>query len=339
MSEPEAVSTFRRWSDVVGHESTLAALGHAIAQGRLHHANLFIGPDGIGKRQIAYALATALHCEEPTNAGGCGDCSSCLLHQRGEHPDFVSLKPEGRYIKIDAIRELQKATRFRPYSAAVRIVVIDQAESMRDEAANALLKTLEEPSGDTVFVLLAAQANRLLPTIRSRCQPVRCAPLTTAETLAVLSRLDGNPGETAARLSYGSPGRALDLAASGVLDSREALVDELLSLRQRDASLPSRIAEAWANDRAGTDARFEALLWIVRDLLFATLGEEERIANRDLLVPIEEGATRLGADRVSTMWSLIIAARQQFLGNVNLRMVFETMLIDVQTLMLEESPA
>lgn len=329
-------STFRRWSDVVGHRETIESFARATAQSRLHHANLLIGPTGIGKRQLAFALATQLHCASVSDRGeACGECSQCRLHKRGEHPDFVLLAPEGRYIKIDAVREMQKQTRFRPYSATRRVVVIDDAETLREEAANALLKTLEEPGGETLFLLLAAEANRLLPTIRSRCQPIRCAPLTLEETCEVLAREKVDVDDTVARLSYGSPGRAMALGQSGVLGERQSLVEGLLSLADRDASVPIRIAEQWATSRNEVDARYDALIWIVRDVVLTAVDEHERVANRDLLPQITEYAAIVGPDRGAMICELIERSRLRFLGNGNPRMLFESLLIETQNLMLK----
>lgn len=336
MSGHEEQSTFRRWSDVVGHRETIDAFARATAQSRLHHANLLVGPAGIGKRQLAFALATQLHCVAVSEDGeACGDCTQCRLHIRGEHPDFVLLAPEGRFIKIDAVREMQKQTRFRPYSAKRRVVVIDDAETLREEAANALLKTLEEPGGETLFLLLAAEANRLLPTIRSRCQPIRCAPLTLDETRAVLARESVDVDETVARLSYGSPGRAIALGQSGVLGERRSLVDGLLSLADRDASMPIRVAEQWATSRDEVDARYEALIWIARDVVLAAVDEHERIANRDLLSEISECAAIVGSVRGAQLCDMIESSRLRFLGNGNPRMLFESLLIETQNLMLK----
>jgi DNA polymerase-3 subunit delta' len=334
VSEPDRNGTFRQWNDVVGHSTTKSSLKCALEQQRIHHANLFIGPYGIGKRQLAYALASHLQCQQPTEQGACGECSQCLLHKRGEHPDFFELVPDGRYIKIDAVREMQKQTRFRPYSATRRVVVIDEAEALRDEASNALLKTLEEPGGETLFVLLASEANRLLPTIRSRCQPIHCAPLTLAETQEVLERQGREVAETVARLSYGSPGRATKLEDSGVVEERDVLIRGLLSLREKDASLSLKLAEQWASNRDEIDSRLEALVWLSRDVLLSAVGQSQRVANQDLVDSINQCANVLGVDGGTKLCELVEQSRLRFLGNVNARMLFEDFLIETQTMMV-----
>ncbi len=132
--------------DILGHDRAIGALRRAHAAGRLHHAYLFSGPEGVGKRSTAAALAGLVNCEQPqgdlNTLDACGRCSACLKLAAGQHPDLLVIEPEGRFIKIDQVRAVSAATRFRPYEGARRFVLVDKADALHEAAANALLKTL-----------------------------------------------------------------------------------------------------------------------------------------------------------------------------------------------------
>ncbi len=147
------------FDQILGHERQKEILSRALANGRIAHAYLFSGPDGIGKRLMAMALARAIVCLEQR---GCGNCLACRKIDHQNHPDLHLLEPDGNSIKIDQIRSFQRELNFKPLEAPRKICMIEQADAMTVGAANALLKTLEEPRGDTLLILLSAQPNRLL---------------------------------------------------------------------------------------------------------------------------------------------------------------------------------
>src|SRR5262245_53406363 len=158
--------------DIAGHNSSIDALRRAIASGRLHHALLFHGPEGVGKRTTAFAVAAALLCREASRPEGdaCGACASCSKVDKGIHPDVQFLTLEKTVIPIDAVRALRQEAGYRPFEGAHRVFVIDPADRLSHEAQNALLKTLEEPSASARLILISSRPAHLLPTTRSRCQ-------------------------------------------------------------------------------------------------------------------------------------------------------------------------
>jgi DNA polymerase-3 subunit delta' len=190
-----------------GLEGVLAAerLAAQLAAGQISHAWLLTGPRGAGKRSVAFALAAALVCEKGAGVG-CGDCSGCARALRNRHPDLHHLEPEGAIIPVDLVREavIPEAAR-TPFEATYKVFVIEDADRMNDAAQNALLKTLEEPQPDTVFVLVSDHEEEVLETIRSRCRVLRLEPVPLARVVDVLVAAGAAPDEArdAAALAEG----------------------------------------------------------------------------------------------------------------------------------------
>lgn len=169
---------------ITGQNQIVETLKSAIGKGRVPHALLFAGPSGPGPRLVALELAKALLCPTPNALGGCGQCEDCRMLEGSFHPDLFIVEPpeEGSgVIKVEAIRQITARAGLRPLRAARKVFVIDSSERMNEIAQNALLKTLEEPPGDTVFILIAYAMENLLPTIRSRTQLFNFLPDSDAE--------------------------------------------------------------------------------------------------------------------------------------------------------------
>ena len=297
------------WDAVEGHARTKARLQTLLREKRTPHAMLFSGPRGVGKRKLAAATAAALLCLSPKDGLACGGCESCRHMASGTHPDFYAVTPEksgkaARSIKIEQIRDLRAEAARVPRLSARRVILLDDAETMNEAASNALLKTLEEPMGNTSFLLVTGARQTLLPTILSRCMEERFAPLDDEATARVLEAR-GVPEEARLpliALSEGSAGRALRLFEEDALAYRE---DALSTLE----SLPGLPAEEVFSlgARLGAMERERLLEWLrclrlfVRDLL-AIYGGSAAIVNADL-------ETRLFAfsEKVSEDWAFAVA--------------------------------
>ncbi|HEX5121670.1 MAG TPA: DNA polymerase III subunit delta' [Rhodanobacteraceae bacterium] len=233
-------------------------LADAIASGRMHHALLFASPRGFGKRALADAFAAALLCQQrDADGSACGKCRSCLLVAAGSHPDLVrvtfELRDDGRprtELTVDQLRALGQRLSLASQFGGWQIALIDPADAMNPNAANALLKTLEEPSTNTLIALIADDPSRLPPTIRSRCRKVDLPMPTRAESLAWLTSR-GMKADVAADMldiSMDNPGLAEAWLADGVLAVREECAKDLAGLGGGRQSA-NAVAERWAADR------------------------------------------------------------------------------------------
>ncbi len=209
---------------IIGQSRQLTILKRMLTAGTIAHALLFTGIAGVGKRTTARALAQALNCDRG-DADFCGVCPSCKKTEAGTHPDFITIAPDKNTIKIDRIRSLQSSVVYAPVVGPWRTIIIDQAERMNKEAANCLLKTLEEPPQATVLILTASSSARLLPTVLSRCQKISFAPLSDHDIQTLLER-EGIPCDTALRAAahaHGSLHRARQLLDDSLVEDFERL--------------------------------------------------------------------------------------------------------------------
>src|SRR5262245_37663299 len=229
------------WSEIQGHERWIELFRHAVRQNRLAHAYLFVGPAGVGKRLFAVELAKALLCER--NAAGhldaCGECESCTLVAADTHPDFFfHQKPwidpedgkEKNEIPVGVMRVWCGEVALKSARGRGKVAVIDDADDLNAASANCFLKTLEEPSPGSVFILICTSLDGQLPTIRSRCQVIRFAPLPEATMRAVLSKQSLTDPQLVSRLVHlagGSPGQASALAEPALWEIRNRLLEGL----------------------------------------------------------------------------------------------------------------
>lgn len=247
-------------------------LAAALTEKRLHHGLLFAAPAGYGKRSLADAFARAALCTQRRLDGhACGSCRGCKLVAAGSHPDLVritfELRDDGKprtEIAVDQMRTLSQRLALSSQFGGLQIALIDPADRLNVSAANALLKTLEEPATSTIIVLIADDPARLPATIRSRCQRVEIAVPSRDDALAWLSaqRVDAASAATALDASLGNPGLALDWSGNDTLDIRQACADDLAALTQGRRAA-SEIAERWGADRPEQRLWFAAAL--VRD--------------------------------------------------------------------------
>lgn len=303
-----------RLSEIAGQKRAIGLLRSALAQGRVHHAWLFTGPEGVGKETAALGFAQALLCESPSEGEACGACAGCRKAEKGHHPDLLRVMPEAlavergllaredvartpsRELKIEQIRGLEAQLGVSPVEGTRRVVLLVGADSMNVAAQNAFLKTLEEPPAGTHIVLVAEAGDRLLPTIRSRCVRVPFAPLSLAYVAERLVAERGMAEEEArllAAMAGGSLGRALALTPEA-LEGRAQILEELEKLGAGDfrplLALAERIA---AGGRESAELLLDAIALFYRDVaIVAEEGSEEAIANRDLLPLLHRAAAR-----------------------------------------------
>jgi len=275
------------FSEVIGHQRPLQILRRVIDTGRVHHAYLFTGMEGIGKRLAALNMAKALNCVNQAGEA-CDHCRSCQLIAKGMHPDIILIEPTGESIKIEQIRELERSIAFKPYEARWRVILIDGAEQLTREAANALLKTLEEPPPRTTIILSAITTETLPPTVVSRCQRIRFSPLSREEVNKVLlDRLSAEAITILAPLAGGSPGRALQMNGEEVTRVKGLLLSALSpSLNRR-----LLVARELAHEQGWGKMFLEIFGGWLRDLIiYHETRQEALVLNRDLLDEIKKVA-------------------------------------------------
>jgi DNA polymerase-3 subunit delta' len=295
---PPPESGLRYFREILGQDWVVSHLKTAMLAGRLSHAYLFLGPEGVGKASVARALAAALNCAQPAADGdACGACPSCRRLQAGTHPDFLVIAPEeGKtQIKIEVIRELRRLTEYPPLGGGWRVVLIKPAEALTaqsDAAANALLKTLEEPPPQHLLVLTARGEADLLPTIVSRCHKLAFAPLPSALIIQELENRRTLPRSQAtlvAALSGGSLGRALALDPEELVRQRNRVLSDLAHLDRGSTGLVLEWAQRLTKNRSDLkNFLLLAQLWY-RDLLLAHFqAPAGLVAHQDLLPALEQ---------------------------------------------------
>ncbi len=226
------------FSSLKGQDAAIEILRRFMREGRLQGGYLLSGPEGVGKRQAALIIAKALNCLE-LDDDSCGRCSSCLKIDKGEHPDVHSLAGGEDEITIEMIRMLQKEMSLRPYEGKKKVFIIDNAHAMTEQAANALLKVLEEPPANSVMVLISDKPELLLKTVISRCRTVKFASLPRGDLEELLKRdysLDEASAHFLAYFSEGRIGRALRLKDSGIMEEKNRVIDGCLTMKELDCS-------------------------------------------------------------------------------------------------------
>ena len=325
------------WENILGQREPKRRLRRLLETDRLPHALLFSGPEGVGKRRTAEALAATLLCSSPAAGHPCGTCESCRAFSRGIHPDFFFVVPEAvgkgaRSIRIEAMRALGSALARPPELAPRQVALIDDAQRMNEAAANSFLKTLEEPTGDVVFLLVTGMRAALLDTIVSRCLEIPFGPLALPELSEVLHRhgVEAEEAAALAALADGSAGRALALHAEGALRRRE----EAVSLLARLPQIPP--LSLWAEGKKwGALSREEAGEWLrslrltLRDVL-ALYGGATPLYSVGLEAPVAEIAARFSEARVFSMLADVKEAERRLLSsNVNIRLLVEALLFSL----------
>lgn len=335
------------WS-IIGHSVALAALDRALESGAPAHAWLFSGPEGVGKRTVALEFAAALNCDA-ADGRPCGECRPCRDTLAGRHPDVEVLDPGGlcdesehkdhadsRMIRICQVRRLERVLSLTPYAGGRRIAIVDAADTLQTDAANAFLKTLEEPPAGTVIVLLAEREERLPETVLSRCQKLSFRRLDREAIAAALVARGVEPvvAAQAAALANGRLGWALQAANTPtLLEERDRILDGIVRLAH--GSRFDRFE--WAKDAEGrgSDTRQRYLreldVWESwwRDVLVITCGGAEGVVNRDRLNQLREEGTLYTPAEVAAFLKSLLQTRELLQVNVDAQLALENLMLDL----------
>src|SRR4030042_1234348 len=320
---------------MIGHEWAVNLLAKHVALGCERHAYLFTGPSGIGRRTLALRFAQSLNCLKPPVPGQpCHTCSTCKRVEQMQHPDLIVVQAEreGKTLKIDQVRELQHTLSLAPYEARHRVALILRFEEAHSSAANAMLKTLEEPPDHVVIILTANSAENLLPTIVSRCEVLRLRALSMDETARGLQALRSVPEEISERLAHisdGRPGYAIRLFEEpGILGQRQSWLDDLIQLLATSRRERFAFVRGVVDDKEGLRDELQVWLTFWRDVLISASGMSGSITNVDYSDQIQKLVAVTDLNKAHFQVNPIERTIEYIDHNVNARLALEVLLMD-----------
>lgn len=323
-----------KFSEFSGNERVISYFKKAIKRGALAHAFLFSGIDGVGKATLARTVCKTLLCPNHTEDGPCEVCPSCHKFDSGNHADFHWYIPEGLYFKIEEVRGLIHQVSLKPVESRYKTFVLERADTMRDEASNALLKVLEEPPGETVIFLITETPEALLPTIRSRCQHFPFQPLPPADLERWLTRLGHSAQEAAAqaRFSHGSLGRALTLNVEQYAEMRDRVVLALeSSLEKKSYYALMDSVKGITVDRVDMPERLLVMEELVRDLMVLKTSSSTRLVHEDARARLEPLAAAAPLSTLSDFYERLLNQREAILKiNANIGLTLQALLLPLK---------
>lgn len=316
------------FQQIYGHEKKIALLKGAVLNGRLSHAYLFNGIHGVGKKTTALNFAKAVNCPEGM-PDACDSCVSCLKIARGLHPDVLVIKPDGQFIRIKEIRDIQNQMRFSPLEGRYRVFILDEADRMNEPAANALLKTLEEPAGHNILILVSSRPNRLPATILSRCQRLRFDPLPERIVASYLEKECGVEKNRAALLAAsaaGSIGKAVEMNEGAYIELKNTVIDRFAAI-QDPLDFFSFLSDFEA-EREDIIRRLDILGTWYRDMLmYRECGDVNRLIHRDRSEMLRQTAAALSGPEILEGIKTIGRTREALDRNANRRLALECMML------------
>lgn len=312
-----------------------------VQRNKLPHALLFTGIAGVGKRQFAERFAAYLLCQARTETAACGHCKNCLLLEAGSHPDFLRVLPEGKMhtIRVDTIRDLTTWSTQSTYANGYKVVLIDPPEAMNMAASNSLLKTLEEPVGQTIFILVSASPIQLPATIRSRCQIIKFANTQKKLSKAWLSaQIDSEmDADFLLHLAHQAPLKALQLADPAQLKARQDLLDDIVGLLLKNND-PITVATHW--QKANLAWLLQHLYALLMDLVKITLGGQGpdlyHYDYADKLLPVAE---KIRQSQLLVLQDKVQEAYQANIErfNLNAQLLLEDLFVEIYQRVIQVS--
>lgn len=338
--------------NMLGHEWAVDLLKEHVIRGQVRHAYLITGPQGVGRRTLALRLAQAVNCPQPVGPGEpCGICRTCRLIEQMRHPDLAVVQAEqrGGTLKVDQVRELQRSLSLAPFEAPFRIAMLLHFEESHISAANALLKTLEEPASRVILILTAESAEILLPTVVSRCEVLRLRTLPIEQLSSGLHENMGiNPDQAQllAAISNGRPGYAIYLDQHPEqMSFRRKWLDEQFRLLKAARVERFRFADAQTTTKDKSRAKDQdipqgqgkenvrtfILIWLSlwRDVLLQTAGAAVPVVNQDYAVEIDRLAKSVSWEEAHQIMLALERTIKRIDQNINARLALEVLMLDL----------
>lgn len=328
------------FADVIGHEGPKRKLRTALANETIGHAYVFSGDEGIGKRLMALRFAQALSCEAPPATGppdSCGQCRACIQIASETYPDLLVIQPEedkaNPQIKVDQVRDVERHMIYRPLFSSRKICLINDAERLTPGAANAFLKTLEDPPEHSLFILITSRPMKLLATVRSRCLTLRFFPASSSQVEGALALKQALPGEDAKFLSQVSGNRIGIALKTDVAQTKEHYRQFFeLCAEETMASTTELLNKAEQLSKAESNA--DMVDWLshgLRDLLLARVGaHEDLLLHQSYLDHIQSLVADIDPDQLFDLCESLYALEQAPTRNLNGQLVLENFLIRFQ---------
>ncbi len=317
------------FDSILGNNRAKSILAKSLRRQRLPNSLLFIGPEGVGKGDVALVVAKALNCQR-TNENACEECPSCQAINRGNFPDVMVLQPENDVYKIEQMRILKSAAYLRPMMAKKRVFIIPDAEKMREEAANSLLKILEEPPSFSHLILLTSNPYLILPTIQSRCQVLQFSPVFKEEIEKILVE-KGYQEERARIISHfvdGSLKQAISLDWEELQEKRQKGWQLFLSLLRKE-NISSSFQEFISSrfpDKRELEEMFEIISSFCRDVILVKGGgDNSHLLNLDYRADIEGASDYTGFEQSLDLMSKIDYSLYALKKNCNVRLLMSNL--------------
>lgn len=327
------------FENIIGHEKTIDILKRTLRRGGLPNAYLFSGPDGVGKRLTALTVAKAANCchaDSSGNQDSCGQCLSCRKIDSRNHPDITYVEAEGEYIKIEQIRLIQERINYPPLEGRWKFYIIDEADRLYPNAANCLLKVLEEPPSKTTFILVTSKPYSLFPTILSRCQKV---PFGTIPEGLLLQRIMGMgikmpDARFSIILSEGRLGMAIAMEKEDLKAKRDQVFIVLERLSTGDVKEFLSVSEELSSNEEALDTFLNWILLCLRDILILKAsGNGDLILNCDRLDKIKLLTRELTVEDTLYLFDLLQKIRQALQRNVRPQVAMDVLMMEMSKLL------
>lgn len=332
-----------QWNNIIGHKQVITQLCLMQQEDRIPHAMLFCGTDGVGKSLVAEALAAAILCHAPVHNQACGHCKACRALAAGTHPDFFQIQPESETkaapaIRIEAVRKLQEEIARIPLLSERRVVIMQEADKMNEAAANCLLKTIEEPSGQIVFILLTSRSSALLDTIISRCMRVEFGILQPEELVAILHQqgIEEPLAGKLASIADGSVSKALAMQDEELLNLQSQAFDLASAAGTLGVEQLLQLAKEMSNH-----SREKLIQWlgflamIYRDLLMLYSGSGLPLYNQSDIDRLSSLLNKYHQQELLQLLQLVQDYQKRLGSNVNTQLCLEGFLIRINNYLEE----
>lgn len=317
------------FKDILGHAKPIGILQNAIQHNRMAHAYLFHGMAGVGKLTLALNFAKALNCLQGAS-DACDCCISCIKTDHRNHPDIEMIEAEGQYIRIDAVKDLQERMKFKPMEGKKRVAILVDADRLNNAAANALLKTLEEPSPANILILVTDRPYQLPITILSRCQQIRFNPLAQEIVTTLLHErfsVENTQAGLLAAASGGSIGKALDLNREAYLTLKNEVLNFIAGISADSSLHRLTFLRFLSDDKRDIMDKLDILRTFFRDvLILRETGRAEGLMHRARVDQITAFAGKRTTGDILTAIRAIDSAERRLIQNTNKSLTLEVMM-------------